>query len=171
MRNTNFIAITLFAAFLLAFLGCGGDSTIAPVSGIVTCDGEPLAKVKLVFSPEPIDGNFAVGPFSTGTTDSEGRFTLKTRNGVDGAFVGGHKVAFEPTGVSSGKLDGLNEQMINAKADGKREKYTEAKKKFDSIKRKLKGLPRPGTLPNVISISADGEDNLKLELDAMPKWD
>jgi hypothetical protein len=81
--------------FLLALLplatGCG-DSSIVPVSGRITCGGQPLANASVVFSPQSGEKN--PGPSSQARTDKDGRFTLQLATGKgSGAVVGKHKVS------------------------------------------------------------------------------
>jgi hypothetical protein len=72
---------------VLGILGCSGTrSDLAPVSGVVTLDGQPLPRATLVFQPE------AAGPASFGLTDDNGRYTLMYDVGVTGAVVGKHAV-------------------------------------------------------------------------------
>jgi hypothetical protein len=81
---------------LIALQGCGGGGVkYAPVSGKVTMDGKPLAKVSVVFIPLPKPGSDIAGDTAGGVTDENGQYTLKTstRDGMkDGAQVGKHKV-------------------------------------------------------------------------------
>jgi hypothetical protein len=71
----------------LAVAGCGRGPALAPVSGTVTMNGKPLARVRVEFWPE--EGS----PRSTGSTDEAGRFTLTTDGTAKpGAVVGRHKV-------------------------------------------------------------------------------
>ena len=89
---------------LLAGCGDKGYETV-PVSGRVTLDGKPLADVGLTFLPlTPDKKNPNVGPGSLGRTDAEGRFTLQTVNGEEGAIPAEHVVrmamAFAPGGNS-----------------------------------------------------------------------
>jgi hypothetical protein len=66
--------------------GCNrGGLNLAPVEGVVTYQGAPLAEAAVMFKP-------AQGPFAIGETDAEGKFTLMTAN-QDGALVGDHSVA------------------------------------------------------------------------------
>ncbi|MCC9606036.1 DUF4198 domain-containing protein [Blastopirellula sp. JC732] len=75
------------SVLLVALLGCGRGNPLglAPVSGRVTLDGQPLADATISFIPEQ-------GRPSTATTDAEGRFELTTLNPGDGALPGDHKV-------------------------------------------------------------------------------
>ncbi|HJQ80796.1 MAG TPA: hypothetical protein VJ828_12610 [Lacipirellulaceae bacterium] len=58
---------------------------MAPVEGVVTLNGAPVADAGVLFKP-------AQGPFAMGVTDAEGRFTLTTAN-EEGALIGDHQVA------------------------------------------------------------------------------
>jgi hypothetical protein len=65
---------------------------VAPVSGRVTFDGVPAARVTVQFNPV---GSGEVGPPSVGTADDDGRFTLllSRQNAGAGAVVGEHVVS------------------------------------------------------------------------------
>ncbi|WP_131818485.1 carboxypeptidase-like regulatory domain-containing protein [Planctopirus hydrillae] len=67
--------------------GCGTSDTpvLAPVSGKVTREGEPVSDAMVIFTP-------AKGSASSGTTDSQGRFELRYFDGQVGAAVGSHRV-------------------------------------------------------------------------------
>lgn len=75
------------AGCLLWAIGCG--PRVAPVSGIVTLDGDPLPGATITF--EPLSGE--PGQESTGRTDESGSFALaRISNGKPGALVGEHRV-------------------------------------------------------------------------------
>ena len=86
--------------FVLPFLAGCDDVSIAPVSGKVTRNGQPVANAALTFQPE-------TGRQSWGMTDSNGNFKLiyshDERSGKDteGALIGKHRVTveFPPTDV------------------------------------------------------------------------
>ncbi len=84
--------ILLFGSFLA---GCGGAPyRVAPVSGRITLDGEPLANGVVTFQPiaDP-EQSLNAGPGSYGHTDAEGRYTLYLVEGDrPGAVVGPHRV-------------------------------------------------------------------------------
>lgn len=93
----------ILASFVIACLGCGGDTgpKLAEVSGKVTLDGQPLAKVSLQFTPE-LPG----GSPSYGVTDSEGAYELLFSRDRSGAMPGKHLVEIlpvEPETDDSGK--------------------------------------------------------------------
>jgi hypothetical protein len=100
--TTSFLT-ALVVSLLLA--GCGDSGPeMAPVSGIVTVDGQPVANAAVMFVPE------AGGRPATGLTDAEGKFSLETLKPGDGALVGKHKVTVtgvKTTGVQATE-DGLS---------------------------------------------------------------
>jgi hypothetical protein len=86
------IALTVLAS--AAWLaGCGGERfPVAPVSGTVTLDGQPLAGARVGFEPRRTDESINAGPGSYATTDAEGRYRLETLDGRRGAVVATHDV-------------------------------------------------------------------------------
>lgn len=93
----------ILASFAIACLGCGGSTgpELSEVTGKVTLDGQPLAKVSLQFTPESPGGS----P-SYGVTDSEGSYELQFSSDRSGAMPGKHRVEIlpvEPETDDSGK--------------------------------------------------------------------
>jgi hypothetical protein len=82
---------------LVAILAAGCNRSgldLAPVEGVVTLDGVPVAEAGIMFSPvEPGKGLPA-----TGATDEQGKFTLQTAN-QPGAAIGDHRVAISKSDV------------------------------------------------------------------------
>jgi hypothetical protein len=80
---------------LLLSLGCSGQAPpTVPVSGRVTMDKAPLAKVSVQFLPIAANGAASV-PEAFGITDEQGRYTLKLGGNfgdVAGAAVGKYRV-------------------------------------------------------------------------------
>jgi len=80
-------ALTILAACLVA--GCSskpsGLPDVAPVTGTVTMDGQPLASVTVVFESQS-------GHSSFGSTDASGRYELLAASNQKGAVVGPNKV-------------------------------------------------------------------------------
>lgn len=73
---------------LVLVSGCSRSPyDLAPVTGTVTVDGKP-ADVIVVFFPEDTQLRSA-----NGATNANGRFTMGTLKGGDGAVVGKHRVA------------------------------------------------------------------------------
>jgi hypothetical protein len=84
-----------FAMLLLPWLaGCGDEGfTLAPMSGRVTIDGQPVAGLRI--SSEPIGGSHRPlpGPDSISTTDADGRYSLYTTDAQRrGAVVGPSRI-------------------------------------------------------------------------------
>lgn len=96
--ETRFLATVLpyVAAGLLVIAvgGCGGStSEIAPVSGIVELDGQPMTgfhHAAVVFTP-------VGGRLATGKIGPDGTFRLTTYGAEDGAVVGTAKVSVSAT--------------------------------------------------------------------------
>ena len=81
----------------LGTLGCsgGGDRyDTVPVSGVVACNGKPVANGVINFTPMAEQGRSEGnrGRVALGRTDSNGRFKLTTYENEDGAIVGRHTV-------------------------------------------------------------------------------
>jgi hypothetical protein len=78
--------VVLFC-LVIASSGCSqGGPQIAPVTGHVTLNGQPLANADVEYQPN--DGQRG----STGRTDSAGRYSLMFKRGQPGAMVGPHTV-------------------------------------------------------------------------------
>jgi hypothetical protein len=74
-----------FAALLT---GCSEEPslTIANAEGILKINGQPADGVMIQFLPDAASGKNC--PTSSGSTDEDGRFSLKLADGRDGAVVG-----------------------------------------------------------------------------------
>jgi uncharacterized GH25 family protein len=81
---------------VLVFVGCGSSNEYETtrVSGLVTCQGKPVANATVNFTPVPEESRAAGqrGRVALGHTDKDGRFTLTTYQDGDGAIVGKHVV-------------------------------------------------------------------------------
>lgn len=81
------------AGFLVT--GCSqGDFATAKVSGVVTCEGTPVAKAMVYFEPLGAgqQTGATVGKQGFSFTDDSGRYVLSTYGNQDGAVVGKHRV-------------------------------------------------------------------------------
>ena len=77
----------------IACTGCTPSPfTLVPVSGVVSLDGQPLAGGIVNFQPIVLGSEANAGPGSTARTGTDGRFTLATIRGKQGAVVGDHIV-------------------------------------------------------------------------------
>ena len=78
---------------ILLFLaaGCGSDRPeMAPVTGTVLLNGQPVIEAGVTFMP-------SAGRPATGQSDEAGRFELTTFNSGDGAVLGQHVVTITKT--------------------------------------------------------------------------
>ena len=125
------LSIVLLAATALSFVGCG-DASIAPVSGKVTVDGEPVAGIRLVFSPILKEGKSDPGPWSSGLTNEAGEYSLQTRHKNEGAIVGTHTVAFVYDDRDN--IYKYQERLRDAKREGDQATADAAQKDIDDYK-------------------------------------
>lgn len=81
--------LTLVKSFAVAAIvgacGCSDRPATVPVSGKVQIDDQPLKFGSIVFVPEN-------GRQSSGTLDSEGKFSLTCYETNDGAMLGKHRI-------------------------------------------------------------------------------
>jgi len=103
-------------SLLVLFSGCGEPPyQLAPVSGLVTLDGVPLADGVVNFQPQGQSGKTAA-PGSVSRTDSEGKYQLMTVNDEPGASLGRHKVkiySYSPESAPVGDNDaGPNQERV-----------------------------------------------------------
>lgn len=94
----------LFAVVLTMLVsGCGGhDYPIAPVEGVVTLDGEPLADAQVGFEPIRAARQAEAGFGSYGQTDAQGHYRLESLHGDQGAVVGKHRVSISTMRAEEG---------------------------------------------------------------------
>jgi hypothetical protein len=108
----------------LALLGTGcGQSRYVPVSGKVTYNGAPLAKVQVLFQPVATGSVDAGGVGSFAMTNDKGEFTLEasTPSPTSGAFVGKHQVriAFPPNALGTAEADADSDAATPGGARGR----------------------------------------------------
>ncbi|QDV17310.1 hypothetical protein Pan153_19450 [Gimesia panareensis] len=90
MRTTLLIMV-----LAVTLPGCGGsikEYPTANVTGKVTCNGEPVANVRVYFAPIAKSGGVNAGKSGSGSTKEDGTFTISTYGTEDGAVVGSHNV-------------------------------------------------------------------------------
>ena len=155
-----------FSILSILFLGCGNNG-LAPVSGTVTYKGKPVKKLRLSFSPQPVGDNHAVGPFSSGTTDSAGKFTLKTRYDDKGAVIGAHSVTFEYSDIGETAMADLRADIDDAKESGSKEFFERTQKKIANLMAKLKDRPVLKPFEKVVDVPSGGHENLVIDLTEM----
>jgi len=92
MNQASRLALPPLAAVLaVSILGCG-NTRYVPVSGVVTLDGKPYRNAIVMFQPMATQDNPNPGRASSGSTDENGRFSVKTFEGQAGAVIGKHRV-------------------------------------------------------------------------------
>ena len=108
----------LWAIGGVVLAGCGSKYDIAPVSGRITLDGEPLAGALVSFEPLATEG-LEAGYGSYGECDDAGLYQLKSLHGENGAIVGPHRILIT---TMKGK-EGPNGEMIMISKERVPEKY------------------------------------------------
>ncbi len=95
--------VWVIVSTLLLTAGCRkGVRPVAPVSGSITLNGKPLAGGSIVCQPLAPPGSVIAGKGSVAFCDADGRFQLKTLDGLDGAVVGEHRVRiYGPRGAAA----------------------------------------------------------------------
>jgi hypothetical protein len=96
-------------AIVVAAIGCGGPGKVAPVSGVVTLNGKPVADVAVTFQPVATEGNNTPGTGAFGVTGPDGRYVAKLITGeTTGATVGKNQVRFSAYVPVDPNYDGPN---------------------------------------------------------------
>ena len=92
--------VAFFIVCVLAIaLGCDKGPAVAPVTGIVTQDGQPLNGAMVEFQPDK-------GAPSYGITDETGRYQIQYQTNRMGALLGHHYVSVRTEGeVTDPKTD------------------------------------------------------------------
>ncbi len=103
----SLLLLSALTCALIATSGCGesgssGRAKFVPVEGVVTINGEPAAGVQVAFCPKQINPKMLEE--SLGTTDAEGKFTIKTGE-KDGCPEGDYFVGFS-------KIEGTEQLLI-----------------------------------------------------------
>lgn len=167
MRNTTSItAIAFLAVLSISVCGCDSkDYQLAPVSGTVTFEGKPVGKLRVSFNPMPVGEDYAVGPYSQGTTDADGKFTLVSRYKDQGAVVGNHTLALEYSDIGETAMADLRDSLADAQEENDKAKFADAQKKIAQLSKNLKGRPvLKSRYSKVIEVPSEGHTDLKIEL-------
>jgi hypothetical protein len=87
------LTVGLTLAMFPAVAGCGSsDYPTASTSGIVICEGQPVAGAFVYFEPIAEGEDAYVGKGAFARTDEAGRFVLSTYGSDDGAVIGPNRV-------------------------------------------------------------------------------
>lgn len=100
------ILTALTCAVIVLVVGCdrGDLPDLAPVSGTVTMDGQPLANKEVVFAPKG-------GRPSVGRTNEQGQYTMMYTVEIPGAIIGEHKVIISTPLPEGGNYAGYRETV------------------------------------------------------------
>lgn len=80
---------------LAVFCGCNGSQfKVAPVEGVVLCNGAPVTSGSISFNPISADNSLESGKPASASLGPDGRFVLSTYARFDGAIVGKHQVVY-----------------------------------------------------------------------------
>ncbi len=112
-----FARMVLLAPLCL-LVGCFGSDKIAPVSGVVTLDGEPLPGAIVGYEPIATEGDVEAGYGSYAKTDDNGRYTLRSLKNEDGALIGQHRVSVSTVVGKegpNGEMLGLTKEQVPAR--------------------------------------------------------
>lgn len=86
----------VLALLALTLAGCGsGDFPVAPVTGVVVCNGKPVPGALVFFEPLQAGDKAIVGKTGLGVANDQGEFSVRTYGANDGAIVGMHSVKVE----------------------------------------------------------------------------
>ena len=105
------LAVLVLLALTGSFMaGCGGGPKLpplAPVSGMVTLDGAPLAGASVQFQP----AKDTKGPPGVAFTDEKGHYEVTTAS-VKGAVVGSHQIGVIARKPPKNEMDTLPASLI-----------------------------------------------------------
>ena len=150
MRRLRLLAAVALGAMLGAAAGCGSGSKYVPVSGVVTLNGKPYPNAAVMFQPVGGKDNQNPGRGSSGLTDQNGRFVLKTDDGVDGAVIGTHQV----------KIITVEENMVGFDpAIGSPDNTSNKKAKIDPIPTDWRTMGK-----NTFDVPAGGTDQANFDI-------
>ena len=120
--NRSYRSSVALLALLTALSGCEGNPyEIAPVSGKVTLDDQPLVDALVTFQPVSTATTKAPGPGSFGRTDKDGLYQLQVvEPSQPGAVVGKHQVLISTATSGGGDADRtVGERVPRRYRDGK----------------------------------------------------
>jgi hypothetical protein len=138
----------IISIFLLAMVGCKQSSLsgLVPAVGTVTHDGKTVGNATIVFIP----ANNTEGMRSaSGTTDTNGKFTMTTLVPNDGVFPGEYVVTID-------KVESIGEYKVDEK-----HKVTDTTQIINHLPLKYGNAETSGL---TVSISPSGDKKLLFEL-------
>ena len=125
---------TLFSTLCVVFVVCCGEMKVAPVSGVVTLDGQPLNRASVMFEPE------AGGRPSFGVTDENGKYRLGYSMNEEGAEVGSCRVKIS-TSLEQGDYGSKRAKELIPARYAKEPIVVEVESKSNTINIELTSMP------------------------------
>lgn len=122
---TRFLAFATPVFLLFVLSGCSKSPyDLAPVTGTVSVDGQPLPDGQVMFAPRATSGSAKAGKPALGNVRADGTFSLSTYSDGDGAVVGEHLVTLYgpapevtlPNGIPSFEKVTLPERQVRVEA-------------------------------------------------------
>lgn len=93
LLSQHWLTLFFVSALTLGIAGCGEDTNVAPVEGIVFLDGAPLVGASVNTQPIATSSNPKPGSGSFGKTDEQGHYSLRLIVPLmEGAILGEHRV-------------------------------------------------------------------------------
>ncbi len=157
----------LFAIALASALpGCGPTGyVLAPVSGRVTIDGEPVKDVRIAFEPIADATRKIPGPEAIAITDDDGRFTLYTTDEERrGAVVGKCRVRIWTLPGSQTAASATTKPVITDDRDPNYDAMAEVR----AIKAQIRAGAKKGAATKTGIIPFRFNDRTELSFDVPP---
>lgn len=101
--QTTISTIVVLAVTVALTTGCDDGPAVAPVTGVVTQDGQPLVNAMVEFQPDK-------GAPSYAYTDANGKYDIQYQTDQMGALLGHHYVSVRTAGE---KTDPKTDTTIN----------------------------------------------------------
>jgi hypothetical protein len=120
LLSTRRVCLAIIVCVCLA-QGCSSKkASLAPVSGKVTVDGQPVTSGQVSFFPAEKKEDAAKTGLAAGNIESDGTYTIST-DGKKGAPLGKYKVSVTPSMMPTGDkapTTPFNQQYKNADQSG-----------------------------------------------------
>ena len=135
--------LPLFVFLLLvAFVGCGDSNPPTyKVTGVVTLEGKPVEGATVTFTPS---GGSEQKP-AVGTSGADGKYSLTTFTGGDGALPGSYKVTVSKIQYAPGENPYAPKEVSPAPERDPSKPMTQDERD-QMLKDAYKGTPKPGSV-------------------------
>ena len=94
-RGSRILFLTVLGGLTCLSSGCGGGTSMTPVKGKVTVNGQPMTAGHVIFHPNKDKAN-TFGGVCVSEINAQGEYTLQTK-GKPGAPLGWYKVTVTAT--------------------------------------------------------------------------